>query len=171
MSPLVFALLFVVAECLVLIVAGSWIYARHKARLDEIDHAGGVPGRMELAERLIAAHQAVTASAAAPGAERILGETGREKVMEALRGLAGRLACNDTVSPLYTEQMIRLCLELAGEPPAPAVQPQAESEPEPQPEPQGSPEPTAEETQDPDPVPEFPAEPAAAETPAAAVQN
>lgn len=126
MSPLVFTLLFVILESLVLIVAGAWFYARHKARLDEIDHAGVIPSRPELAERLIAAHEAIQKSARKPGAEQMLGAAGRDKVIETLRGLAVRLACNDSVSPLYADQMIRLCTELAGAPPV-----AAENHPEP----------------------------------------
>lgn len=116
MSPLVFALLFVILECLVFIVAGAWVYARHKTRLDEIDHAGGIPSRSALADRLIAAHEAITKSAGTPGAEQLLGATGREMVIETLRGLAVRLACNDPVSPLYADRMIHLCMDLAGAP-------------------------------------------------------
>lgn len=119
MSPLVFALLFVIAECVVFIVYGSLLYARHKSRLEEIDHAGGIPSRSELAERLIAAHQAIKVMEFTPGAEQMLGAAGREKVIETLRGLAVRLECNDSVSPLYTDQVIRLCTELAAVPPLP----------------------------------------------------
>jgi hypothetical protein len=122
MTPLVFALVFVVLESLIAIFAVCLVYIRMKSKVEEIHDAGHVPNRLELAGRLVAAYEAVQKTAGEPGAEAMLGGTGRQMVIDTLRGLAARLAAGDAVAPLYCDQLIRLCSDLAGVAPVAAAE-------------------------------------------------
>lgn len=123
MSPLVFALLFLTIECLVAVFGICLAYVRMKSRVDDFHVPAHAPNRAELAGRVIAAYESVQKAAGEPGAEQMLGRTGRQMVIETLRGLGSRLAEGDAVSPLYCDQVIKLCSDLAGVSPAPAGSP------------------------------------------------
>lgn len=128
MSPLVFALIFVVIECLTLFFIGCFGYARLRTRLEDVEpHLAGEKAMRELSTRLIEAHRYVLDQRSKVLDDPFALERAN-KAVAALRDLAGRIAAGEWISPAHSNQLIDLCCEMASVKPEPAAKPEPPAE-------------------------------------------